>query len=114
MSLWRHNDCGTVYSAKTPPFDCNLCLGLGGWAYVGPSPNRGGGRRLRRKMPDRRKVVRKLAVRDGAYCRWCFAVTNLTIDHVRPLSRGGTNDLNNLQLLCDSCNNRKGNEWSGV
>ena len=31
----------------------------------------------------------------------------LTIDHIVPVSRGGTNDLNNLQPLCFSCNSSK-------
>ena len=28
-------------------------------------------------------------------------------DHIIPLARGGLNDVTNLQLLCESCNNKK-------
>lgn len=31
-----------------------------------------------------------------------------TIDHIRPLVKGGTNFQDNLVLCCSSCNNRKG------
>lgn len=34
--------------------------------------------------------------------------TKLTIDHVVPLSRGGTNELANIQPLCGFCNTSKG------
>ena len=30
------------------------------------------------------------------------------VDHVIPLSRGGSNDKDNIQLLCPSCNMSKG------
>ena len=38
-----------------------------------------------------------------------FHFQNMTIDHIRPRSRGGTDDPGNLQLLCAACNSTKGN-----
>lgn len=38
-----------------------------------------------------------------AYCRIKLG-KNRHIDHIRPLSKGGTNDRNNLQILCVPCN----------
>ena len=35
-------------------------------------------------------------------------VTQARVDHIVPVSRGGTHDLGNLQLLCHQCNVRKG------
>jgi 5-methylcytosine-specific restriction endonuclease McrA len=32
---------------------------------------------------------------------------HLEVDHILPLSQGGTNDLSNLQTLCRRCNRRK-------
>lgn len=36
--------------------------------------------------------------------------TNLHVDHIIPITKEGTNDLNNLQLLCRKCNVSKGNK----
>jgi 5-methylcytosine-specific restriction endonuclease McrA len=33
----------------------------------------------------------------------------MTVDHIIPRSRGGTDDLDNLQTLCTKCNSIKGN-----
>lgn len=44
----------------------------------------------------------------GNRCLCCGSTRKLTIDHVIPLARGGRNVLENLQLLCKSCNSRKG------
>lgn len=43
-------------------------------------------------------------------CLCCKEKKPLTIDHVIPLSRGGTNSIDNIQPLCRECNSRKGPE----
>jgi 5-methylcytosine-specific restriction endonuclease McrA len=40
-------------------------------------------------------------------CLSCGEKSSLTIDHIIPLSRGGRNDLTNLQGLCKVCNSKK-------
>ena len=42
-------------------------------------------------------------------CRLSFPFRNLTLDHIRPRSRGGQDTDDNLQLLCGACNSKKGN-----
>ena len=43
-----------------------------------------------------------------AGCRTLFPFRNMTIDHIVPRARGGTDHLDNLQLLCNACNSLKG------
>ncbi len=43
-----------------------------------------------------------------AYCGRAHRIDYLEIDHKHPVSRGGSDDVDNLQLLCTSCNMRKG------
>ena len=43
-----------------------------------------------------------------AGCKVMFPFRNFTIDHIIPQSRGGTDHLENLQLLCGACNSLKG------
>jgi 5-methylcytosine-specific restriction endonuclease McrA len=40
-------------------------------------------------------------------CAFCRKKTNLTKDHIIPLSEGGTNFIDNIQPLCRNCNSRK-------
>lgn len=54
---------------------------------------------------------RVLAAANGR-CALCGASSSerrIEVDHIVPRSRGGTNDINNLQALCDECNRGKSN-----
>ena len=54
------------------------------------------------------EIFVKIGQRDGFKCKECDSVEELTIDHILALVNGGTNDLHNLQLLCKTCNCKKG------
>lgn len=43
----------------------------------------------------------------GGQCAHCGSSEYLEVDHIVPLSRGGTNWQFNIQPLCQSCNKRK-------
>lgn len=43
----------------------------------------------------------------GNSCACCGKSKKLTVDHVIPVSMGGTSDILNLQPLCGSCNSKK-------
>jgi len=58
-------------------------------------------------------------MKSGNYCWYCGEEfkdkKELTIDHVFPCSKGGTNDMDNIIMVCKHCNSSKGNmdlfEW---
>lgn len=55
------------------------------------------------------RIFVNLGRRDGFRCKHCDSSDgDLQIDHIHPVSRGGDNEIENLQLLCSSCNAAKG------
>jgi hypothetical protein len=56
-----------------------------------------------------RAVQREVWQRDGGRCVECASKEKLCFDHIVPFSRGGSNVVRNLQLLCEKCNLSKGN-----
>ncbi|HEY5184373.1 MAG TPA: HNH endonuclease [Actinomycetes bacterium] len=55
--------------------------------------------------PDVKQLV---WTRDGGACAQCGSNVELQLDHVIPVSLGGSNDEGNLQILCGPCNRLKG------
>lgn len=58
----------------------------------------------------RAQLLLALIDRDGYVCQYpdCDTQDDLTIDHIIPLSRGGSDELANLRLLCRKHNAEKG------
>ncbi len=55
----------------------------------------------------------RVLMESGGRCALCGATkkeTILDVDHIKPRSKGGTNDIENLQILCAKCNRSKGNK----
>lgn len=100
------------------------------WRTANPEKHRENDRKWRRANPEKARsikaarIARKrgnggrhsgeqikaLASRQGFRCAGCPASIRdgYHVDHVMPLALGGTNDIQNIQLLCPTCNLTKG------
>ncbi len=70
--------------------------------------------RTRKKIGDREKQA--LFTEQKGKCMYCGIkrlIHEFDIDHKSPHSRGGSDKLANLQLLCRTCNTRKGARTDG-
>lgn len=58
------------------------------------------------------KIRLRILIRDGYCCQYCGSENATTVDHVLPISKGGTDDPDNLVAACTRCNYSKGNRMS--
>lgn len=68
--------------------------------------------RLRTYAPvprrSRRRLTRRAVfARDDWTCQYCGSRSDLTVDHVIPRSKGGSNEWENIVACCAPCNRRK-------
>lgn len=58
----------------------------------------------------RKRLFGNIFIAPCYYCQEVFFVDELTIEHIQPLSLGGTNDKENIALACAPCNQQRGRE----
>ena len=90
------------------------------WGYRDEHTARRDSNKARRRISNQKwQDLRQVTFeRDGWACVYCGSDTDLTCDHVVPLVRGGTNEMENLATACRPCNSSKGHklldEWRAV
>ena len=74
----------------------------------------GHARRVRVTYKVTVRDLRRLMTRQSGRCTLCdddLAKVQAHLDHIVPLSKGGTHGIGNLQYLCQPCNSRKYNRF---
>jgi len=51
--------------------------------------------------------IRAQVLKEEPVCRMCGQEPSVTVDHIVPRARGGTDDRSNLQALCGDCRRAK-------
>ena len=69
-------------------------------------------RRLRRRTFGNidENIIKQIHTIYNEQCIFCGSSEKLTIEHLIPVTRDGTNDIDNLALACESCNYSKSNK----
>ncbi len=74
-------------------------------------------------MPSRRKISEtiqnRVRQRANSLCEYCHAsekwqYVEFTIEHIIPLTKNGTDDIDNLALACFHCNRKKSDKITGT
>jgi 5-methylcytosine-specific restriction endonuclease McrA len=64
------------------------------------------------------QIKQQVRLRAKNCCEYCFsqekfATHSFSVEHIKPLSKGGNNNPDNLALSCQGCNNHKYNKTEG-
>jgi len=83
------------------------------WKKENPDKNRVNEEKRRKRIigageNHTRKQWLELCLRYQNKCLACGSTKNICADHIVPLSKGGSDCIDNIQPLCRSCNSRKG------
>ncbi len=62
-----------------------------------------------RRRGQRQQRISKRMRAAQPWCTYCGSPNDLTIDHIVPLSQGGSNAVDNLTVACRRCNTSKHN-----
>ena len=111
---------GVLVKNNKPPRPCLNCRSLFNPTVSQRSFCRPCQRIKQRKGPGRAYNLgeyrrnRQILFKNAIYCNECRGMgvpgDPLTVDHIIPIAKGGTNDLANLQVLHRSCNSSKGSK----
>lgn len=96
----RNKTCGKQGRCR----DCNH-------AATRPAAKRYERQRRRKQTISGRHTAEQWAevlARYNYQCLCCGSMDNIQKDHVMPIAMDGTDNIDNLQPLCATCNNRKG------
>lgn len=69
-------------------------------------------RRIANAVISDKKIRTAVFDRDGGKCVKCGSSELLSVDHIKPVVKGGGNDLGNFQTLCLPCNLQKGSKYN--
>jgi hypothetical protein len=60
-----------------------------------------------------KNIVKSVLLKYKHTCFYCGSKEKLEIDHIIPVVKGGKNIYSNLQVLCRTCNRKKGGKYNG-
>lgn len=100
--------CNDFLTIDCLRYELNMCYRCVSSAHGAYEAAHGNGAYTNYKRKKISKELKDYIVERDKNCLSCGSIDDLAIDHITPLSKGGDNSHDNLQLLCRSCNSKKG------